>query len=276
MNKEGMANFICELRRAKNLTQKQLAEQLNITDKAVSKWERGLGYPDITTLSKLSEVLGVTINELLNGSRDETPVPKSDIIIQNTFQYAEKAITTKNKRTQIITNFIITLLFALATLICAICDLAVSKGLTWSLYPIISISFAWLVIMPLFHFEKNKIAMSLISLSIFIVPFLFCMEQLGMAKWLLPLGIPISIISIVYLWIIFWLFKKINSKWYASGITAVITIPLSLLINLISSRFTNDPFFDIWDAMSMGIIIVVAIILFAIGFLINKKTVGKI
>lgn len=65
MNNERMANFIYELRKTKNLTQKQLAEKLNITDKAVSKWERGLGYPDIKTLSSLAEILGVTTNELI-------------------------------------------------------------------------------------------------------------------------------------------------------------------------------------------------------------------
>lgn len=97
MNSESMENFICERRKAKNLTQKQLAEQLNITDKAVSKWERGLGYPDITVLTKLAETLGVTTSELLNGSQSESSASKPDVIIQSTLQYAEK-VTTNNHR----------------------------------------------------------------------------------------------------------------------------------------------------------------------------------
>ena len=64
-----MAQFISKLRKEKKLTQKDLAEQLGVTDKAVSKWERGLGCPDISLLSKLSQVLGVTTSEILNGKK---------------------------------------------------------------------------------------------------------------------------------------------------------------------------------------------------------------
>jgi len=70
MSSEEMAGFIRELRIAKGMTQSQLAEQLHITDKAVSKWERGQGYPDITVLNRLADILNVTTTELLNGSRD--------------------------------------------------------------------------------------------------------------------------------------------------------------------------------------------------------------
>ena len=61
--------FISQLRKEKGLTQKQLAERINVTDKAVSRWETGKGYPDIKTLSLLSQELGVTLNELLSGDR---------------------------------------------------------------------------------------------------------------------------------------------------------------------------------------------------------------
>ena len=99
MNNDKMAGFICELRKSKNMTQKQLAEKLNITDKAVSKWERGLGYPDITVLSTLADALGVTTNELLNGEKDEKPIPKADDIIKNTLQYADIGLPLR-KNTQ--------------------------------------------------------------------------------------------------------------------------------------------------------------------------------
>jgi transcriptional regulator with XRE-family HTH domain len=60
-------NFIAEKRKAINMSQKDLAKHLNITDKAVSKWERGLSFPDITILIPLSEVLNVSIYDLLTG-----------------------------------------------------------------------------------------------------------------------------------------------------------------------------------------------------------------
>lgn len=71
MDNKKIGSFISELRKSRSLTQKELAEKLNLTDKAISKWERGLGYPDITIVSSLADILGVTVNELLNGERIE-------------------------------------------------------------------------------------------------------------------------------------------------------------------------------------------------------------
>lgn len=62
--------FIQELRKEKNMTQKELAEKLNLTDKAISKWERGLSFPDIVMLKPLSEIFNVSIIELLNGQKE--------------------------------------------------------------------------------------------------------------------------------------------------------------------------------------------------------------
>ena len=59
--------FIAEKRKEKNMSQKDLAEYLHITDKAISKWERGLSFPDITILIPLSEVLDVSLYDLLTG-----------------------------------------------------------------------------------------------------------------------------------------------------------------------------------------------------------------
>jgi len=66
MNPQFIGNKIAKLRRAKNLTQKQLAKQLSLTDKAISKWETGNGLPDITILPKLATSLGVDVNEIVS------------------------------------------------------------------------------------------------------------------------------------------------------------------------------------------------------------------
>ena len=65
-----IGELISELRKSKGMTQKDLAEQLGVTDKAVSKWERGQSYPDISLIIPLSDLLGVTANELLSGKAD--------------------------------------------------------------------------------------------------------------------------------------------------------------------------------------------------------------
>ena len=83
--------FIKKLRIEKELTQKELSEVLNCTDKAISRWETGKGFPDIVFLTPLAKTLGITVNELLAGERlsQEELVTKSDEVIISTMQEAE-------------------------------------------------------------------------------------------------------------------------------------------------------------------------------------------
>ena len=59
--------LIAQARREKNMTQKELSELLHVTDRAVSKWERGLSFPDVSLLEPLAGALGLTLTELLDG-----------------------------------------------------------------------------------------------------------------------------------------------------------------------------------------------------------------
>lgn len=65
-NKVG--NLIRKLRKEQDMTQKQLADKMNISDKTVSKWERGLGLPDISVISELTDLLGADMQSLLEGN----------------------------------------------------------------------------------------------------------------------------------------------------------------------------------------------------------------
>lgn len=62
-----VGKVICGLRKEKDMTQKEVADLMNISDKTISKWERGLGYPDVSLLPELSQILGVNIEEILLG-----------------------------------------------------------------------------------------------------------------------------------------------------------------------------------------------------------------
>lgn len=64
--------FIAKKRKSMNMTQNELAKKIHITDKAVSKWERGLSFPDISILIPLAEILNISLYDLLiGGSEDE-------------------------------------------------------------------------------------------------------------------------------------------------------------------------------------------------------------
>lgn len=69
MEQEKVGRFIAELRKEKGLTQKNLAAKINVTDKAVSKWECGYCFPDNSVMQPLCDELGIKINELLSGER---------------------------------------------------------------------------------------------------------------------------------------------------------------------------------------------------------------
>ncbi len=69
MNQEKIGKFIADLRKEKELTQKELADKIGVTDRAVSKWENGRGMPDVSSLRTICDVLGISLNELLSGER---------------------------------------------------------------------------------------------------------------------------------------------------------------------------------------------------------------
>ena len=88
MTNKSMGEIVSTLRKEKGMTQKQLADMLNITDKAVSKWERDIAWPDTQTIPKLAEILGVSVEELMNAKSAPTTGHKGagyliDIILKS-------------------------------------------------------------------------------------------------------------------------------------------------------------------------------------------------
>ena len=71
MHPEKFGAFVALCRKEKNMTQLELAQELKVTDKAVSRWERGKGFPDISLLVPLAEALDITVLELMNSERRE-------------------------------------------------------------------------------------------------------------------------------------------------------------------------------------------------------------
>ena len=83
--------FISELRKQKGYTQKELAEKLAVTDKAISRWETGKGFPDTALLKPLSELLEVSVGELLAGEhiQEEHMRERTDRVILDSLNYSK-------------------------------------------------------------------------------------------------------------------------------------------------------------------------------------------
>lgn len=84
MNKQSLGTTIAASRKEKGMTQLELANQLGVTDKAVSKWERDLSCPDINSFPRLAEILGVSLDELMqiktNAREPEPPSPLRSLL----------------------------------------------------------------------------------------------------------------------------------------------------------------------------------------------------
>ena len=80
MSNKSMGEIINSLRKEKGMTQNDLAEKMNVTDKAVSKWERNLSYPDVNSIPKLAEILGTTVEELLNAQSKKDKSKVDEIV----------------------------------------------------------------------------------------------------------------------------------------------------------------------------------------------------
>lgn len=271
MNQVEIGKFIATCRKEKKLTQAQLAEKFNITDRAVSKWETGKSMPDSSIMLKLCEILGITVNDLLSG----------EVVVTDNYEKKadENLIALKRKdENNMSINIIISIVFSIALLIgiivCAICDIAISGELTWSLIPISSIIFTWVVSFPIIISGRKGIYGSLISVSIFIIPYLFILRSLIKVNAIFSVGAIMAIISTAYLWLLFVIFNRLRErKLVAGGITFLLSIPFMLIINIILSRMISEPIIDIWDLLSAFIILIFAFTLFVCDYAKNKGLV---
>ena len=88
--------LIAELRKQQGLTQQQLADKLNLSNKTISKWESGSGSPDISNLSVLADALGVSVDELLRGELRDTEMVQNDDISKK--EVSQKEVTPEQKK----------------------------------------------------------------------------------------------------------------------------------------------------------------------------------
>ena len=110
MDNEKTGNLIASLRKEKGLTQKQLADDLGVTNATISKWETGKGFPDISLLESLAKTLGVSVSEILAGERQNTFDATEDLI-NDLVNISVREQNRKNKATNWIIAITIALLY---------------------------------------------------------------------------------------------------------------------------------------------------------------------
>jgi len=117
-NKKSFGEFIVQKRKEAGLTQKGFADTLYVTESAVSKWERGLSYPDISLIRDICEILNISEHEFLTAS--------DDLETRNLERQAEKYVKLVNRY-----KFTLYFLYGVSLLVCLICNIAVQHTLSW-------------------------------------------------------------------------------------------------------------------------------------------------
>ena len=110
----------------------------------------------------------------------------------------------------------------------------------------------------------------MIAISIIIVPFMYILSILIKVNEVFSIGAIMSIIALAFLWIIYALYYRLKRKFLATGITFLFAIPFTLLINSILSRMIGEAEIDIWDILSIFILLIIAIA-FIIGDYARRK-----
>ena len=153
MDQVKIGKFIAECRKKVNLTQMQLAEKLGITDKAVSKWERGIAMPDTSIMLELCDILGISVNELLSGEKIsmENNNQKNEQLLFDMAKELEQKNKTVWKSMWVIMIISMTALFS-GILIAAF---LIPEGV-WQLLTIIGICIVFLI--PCFYALKLEVS----------------------------------------------------------------------------------------------------------------------
>lgn len=271
---EEMGRFIQTLRKERGLTQKALAEQLQITDKAVSKWERGLSCPDITLLPALAAALGVSVSELLGAGRRTDAAPADPArCTEAALGYAASARARDSKalRRRLAAGWGLALL--LGVLICGICDLAATGRLGWSLIPAAGCLLGWCVTRPLILRGAKGARAALGWLTALIAPFLWALDRVlaGPLRGPMPgaevppvltVGLLAAAPGLAFLWGCTAAAARLKARPLRAGaVCAGLAIAACLAEDTLLGLALNLPVLDIWDLLAVGLLVALAAVL---------------
>lgn len=263
MDAEKTGLFIAELRGERGLTQRELAEKIGVTDKAVSKWERGRGFPDVAILETLSKELGVSVTELMSGERStpETAAAQSDSAIVETLKY----IKQMSRKT------IGTLIIILGA--CILCSPLFTSGSFWLVVAGIIIAAKGILMLT-----PNRIFKPIVLPRV-------ALEGISLAALAAAIVLEIRTDGVILSWAAFMrspkyeLYSYFDLLPYGTGtfppfITPLLTVAVtvfSIIVMLIGKRFTKPR-----NALFVCIIVTVVISVCAIVFSFDNFTLTSV
>ena len=163
--------FVAERRKELHMTQKDLATKIQVTDKAVSKWERGLGFPDINTIGDLADALEISISELMRSER--TKSDEVDAVVNDVIHVAKEDIDDRRK----------TIIYTFAFTSAFFTILQIIFSINWNASELsMSFSVPWMAVIPGL---------------ILIIYGIICLIKGKKVKGIIPMGISLLIIPVI-------------------------------------------------------------------------------
>ncbi len=229
-DKKTFGSFIKSKRTEKNLSQKELAEMLYVTEGAVSKWERGISYPDITLISDICRILDISEHEFITSSTDTS----------------EREMKIEARKFRVIRGtwfWVPTISYSAVAVVCFICNLAVNRSLSWFFVVIAALICAYSFV-PTFtgFFESKKLLVFTATscLSICLLLFVCAVYTKGFS-WFMNAVIGVFM-GYSLLFVPIFLSKTKISRWkFLIAFGSIFVLTVLMIINI---RF--------WQAFPLG------------------------
>ena len=267
---------IQRLRKAQGLSQEQLAEKLDVSRQAISKWETDQSSPDIENILALSSVFSVSTDELL-GKVAAGNIGASTVQSGATLRRFSPALCA-NRLSGLIDKKICLMVFTLSCFIavgvCVVVDYEINGQSTWAAYPIVSVPVGWLLFAPLIY---RKYELALCALTLTATPLLYFLDKITpVSGWFHDLGIPLAVIGVVLCWVLYLLFRFFKiSLWYKAAITVFLASGINILVDSFVDGFfgTEKPL--VITLISTLSCLAVSALLGVTGYMKNKaKSAG--
>ncbi len=252
-DKQSFGKYIYEKRKKRNMTQEELAKKLFVLPTTISKWERGITYPDITLIPKLCKELAISEHEFFTACDDlEREREKRELNkYHNIIKIAQKFLTIS---------------YLLGILISFIVDFCINQNLSWSWIVLLGVLISWTITDLPFLLKQNKYKGIKISIALMIlIPILlFTINIVNNGTWFIKsLIIAYFVLFFLFFDVLLWTFSKIKTTKKIS-ITLIIVALLTIIINPFSQKVleitakeSNIP-----NILSAGVMIILAIFLF--------------
>ncbi|MEG0276199.1 MAG: helix-turn-helix domain-containing protein [Coprobacillus sp.] len=269
MDSKQIGTQISSARKKMNYIQRELADKIGVSDKAISKWERGAGCPDISLLLPLCEELNIDVSELLGKESINKETEDNQKEEQRLLQFAEYAkMKIVDNRLTILKYITIFLCFAsvISIGICLLVDYVLTGTFSWSLTATASIAYGCIIISVFLMCRYYRIEKTLGVSSVLLFPLLYVISFQVELSMFFPKAYVIACGAIALVWMMYGILFHIHiSILYRLILISIISTIFNVLINMYTNANTQS-IFTLLIANGLGIIT-----LSIIGYICSKK-----